>query len=779
MLGVRISERMAGKICFLQLPPNNTNIVKAVHYPFEININAFCKTLNYPFSFNFQGRASFIGLPLERHCPEKLSHPTVTGEMKISHKGVYYNFSCELPGLGLLHIEGQKQYIFKTFSWKKIRDSLVTLPIVVTIQNLVVGKGTLSYPLPLWRFPLGIRFVREKFAYSVRAKLCHKILSLVPFFVPTDNEKIKLEQTFLKLCEQIEKMSYFKYKLLTFSYLFFCLLRFFRGGAERVVLRMSGQKLVQLILLPLSTIILGAHYSQRKFLEDKKQNIPLLPKHLEEEKWMSLVQTPTEENSLQEFEADVVIVGSGAGGGPMAYELARKGYAVIVIEEGHYFKRPDFSGDRIEMMNKLYSKGGWSFSWGNAPLWIPTGCAVGGTTTINSGTCMRPSDELLKQWGRNISTELLALEKYFPEVERMLGAVSVPEKYQGGISQVLEKGCKKLGFQYLPLKRAEIGCDGQSYCILGCPAGAKRSTDISYIPEALKKNAYLFTHYKVTKILQEKNKAIGVLAQLPGHGSEFSLKVRAKAVVLAAGTFGTPQILHESGLRHPQLGKNLSVHPALSIGGLFPYKVRESFFVPQSFSVKDKSFDNFILEGYTIPTDTIPLAFQMYGKDLKEIIDQSDYFTNFAVMTSDVCRGRLRLGHFGVVPTYFVSKRMNEIMRKGIKVLGEIFFAAEAKNIYIPITGLEKISSAKELEKLEHHYSAYKFALSAYHPLGTCQMGSTKMNSVVDPMGELWELKNLFVCDGSAIPGPLGVNPQVTIMANALRVADYIRNNVL
>lgn len=496
---------------------------------------------------------------------------------------------------------------------------------------------------------------------------------------------------------------------------------------------------------------------------------------------MRLNLTPTIQNSKEDFDVDVVVIGAGAAGGALSYELARKGHAVAIVEEGHYFKRPDLTGDRFEMMHKLYRNQGINFALSSSSIWLPTGRCVGGTTTINSGTCFRTPDHVINRWEEELGLTNLGLENYFPQVEEMLNTKPVPENIRGGISDVLNKSLKNRDYHHYPLQRAEEGCDGQSYCILGCPTSAKRSTDNSYVKEALRKNAYLFSRYTVEEILCDGEKAIGVRAKLENYGKEFSLTIKAKKVVLAAGSLQTPRLLSNLGLKKklPHIGKNLTIHPALTLGALFPSPVREKLFVPQSMGVSSKYHSDFILEGYTLPSDSIPLVFSSYGRELQEIIDNINNFTNFSAMIKDPIKGQLLLLKNAVIPQYFIGKRLQRILRDAAVLLGEIFFDAGANTVYTPIIGHNMINSKIDLYDLNKKLpSSFRYNLSAYHPLGTCQMGSSLNNSVVNSRGEVWGMKNLIVADGASIPGPLGVNPQVTIMANALRIANLLEEQL-
>ncbi len=790
MLGLKIHERMAGHIRFFKKSSTNyggRELEINTNYPFEINIHTFCKSLNYPFPFDFKGYAYFPGIPLPANRPEKMSRPLISGKMGISHRGVSYNFSLDLAGIGNLDLDGAKKYNY-TLNWIKFRKSLVTLPLTVKKDGEIIGEGELVYQEPLYIFPTGIKITTQKRAFHSLGRLPQQLLSFAPLFISEDCPSDSLGMI-KKQLNNLPRWGYWFLKLLSFVLNIFILFVYRKFPRNLTAMQkenfsnlFTSSRIINLTFFPIMATIFNSVFSSQSFREKKDQNIPIPPSTVEEEPWMQLNLTPTIQNSKEDFEVDVVVVGAGAAGGALAYELARKGHAVAIVEEGHYFKRPDFTGDRFEMMHNLYRNQGINFALSSSSIWLPTGRCVGGTTTINSGTCFRTPDHVIERWGEELGLTNLGLENYFSQVEEMLNTKAVPEDIRGGISNILNTSLKNQNYQHYPLRRAEEGCDGQSYCILGCPTSAKRSTDTSYVKEALRNNAYLFSRYKVKEILRDGDKATGVRARLEGYGEEFSLTIKAKKVVLAAGSLQTPKLLSNLGLKKtlPQLGKNLTIHPALTLGALFPAAVREKLFVPQSMGVSSKYHPDFILEGYTLPSDTIPLVFSNYGKELQRVIDNINNFTNFSAMIKDPVKGKLILFKNAVIPQYFINKRLQRVLRDASVLLGEIFFDAGANTVYAPIIGHNRINSKEELYNLNKKLpSSFRYNLSAYHPLGTCQMGSSPNNSVVNFRGEVWGMKNLIVADGSSIPGPLGVNPQVTIMANALRIANLLEEKLV
>src|SRR5262249_5061032 len=217
------------------------------------------------------------------------------------------------------------------------------------------------------------------------------------------------------------------------------------------------------------------------------------------------------------LECDVVVVGTGAGGAVVGGELAEAGLAVVFVEEGQYFDRTQFTGRAFQMQQKLYRRGGSTFSIGNVPIPIPLGQTVGGSTTVNSGTCYRTPDRVLHHWQRELGLRELGPEElapYFERVEAVLGVERAKAELLGGNGRVIARGCERLGFKrHGALRRNAPECDGQGVCCFGCPTDAKRSTNVSYIPLALRAGAELYTGAKVTRVLVEAGRARGVVAR--------------------------------------------------------------------------------------------------------------------------------------------------------------------------------------------------------------------------------------------------------------------------
>ncbi|HEY1811307.1 MAG TPA: FAD-dependent oxidoreductase [Kofleriaceae bacterium] len=477
-------------------------------------------------------------------------------------------------------------------------------------------------------------------------------------------------------------------------------------------------------------------------------------------------------------ECDVVVIGTGAGGAVVARELAEAGVAVVMVEEGAYFDRSDFTGRTFDMQQKLYRRGGATFSIGNIGIPIPLGQTVGGTTTVNSGTCYRTPDRVLANWQHELGLHELGpdgLAPYFERVEGVLGVARAKAELLGGNGRVIARGCEALGLtRHHALARNAPDCDGQGVCCFGCPTDAKRSTNVSYVPLALRAGAELFTKARMTRIIVEGGRARGVVAKTrDGH----VLTVRAKAVVVACGSILTPLVLAREGLagRSGQLGKNLSIHPAAGALAEFDEQILPWKGIPQGYAIEDLHDEGILYEGAMVPLEMTMSVTQLIGPELVRLAESFDHVASFGFLVEDTSRGSVSEVMGQPVIRYWLGDEDVAHIKRGLDVLAQIYFAAGARRVHLPVAGFDVLESVDDLGKLRRStIRARDLDLSAYHPLGTARMGLDPASSVVGPDHQCHDTPDLYVVDGASVPTALGVNPQVTIMAMATRAAAKI-----
>jgi choline dehydrogenase-like flavoprotein len=495
-------------------------------------------------------------------------------------------------------------------------------------------------------------------------------------------------------------------------------------------------------------------------------------------RWMQQVSSAADLDE-EEIECEVVVVGTGAGGAVVAKELAERGVAVLLVEEGEYYQRKDFIRRSMPGMRRLYKNGGLTGVVGNCVIPIPLGKNVGGSTTINTGTCLRAPDWILDRWRSEHGLSDFTpdyLGQFYDKVESTLEVAPATEKANGAPARVVAEGCDALGWSHFPVPRNAPGCDGQGVCQWGCPTEAKRSMNVSYVPMALERGAALVTGLKVERVLVENGRAVGVSGRAVANGRQ--IRVRARGVVLACGSMATPALLLKNRLANSsgQVGKNLTIHPATGVSALFDRDIRGFEHVPQGHGVDQFHRDGMLMLGAGAPLDMGANMFPYVGDRYMELMQRYDRIASYGVMVEDRPNGRIVLGPGGVpIPLYRLGRHERRLLARGSAAVARIFRAAGAREIFTEIKGHEELATLEDIERLERSCpSPLDIIMIAFHPLGTCRMGADPEKSVVDSYHETHDVPGLYIVDGSVVPTSIAVNTQLTIMALATRAASLI-----
>lgn len=513
-----------------------------------------------------------------------------------------------------------------------------------------------------------------------------------------------------------------------------------------------------------------------------------VPKQIEQLRWQAQISRAGDFAEDQSLEADVVVIGTGAGGAAAAYELASRGLAVVMIEEGEYYDRSHFNGRLTELIPKLYRGLGATTALGNVTIPVPIGRNVGGTTTINSGTCLRTPQAILARWRDEFGlTDITddAMAPWFDSVEEVLQVQQADSRYVGEIGNVIASGARQLGLSQVDnLQRNASGCDGQGLCQFGCPSDAKQSTNVSYVPRALDRGAFLFTGFRARQLLRHGNAMRGVLASGTGSaGRPITLTIKSRQVVVAMGSLMTPQFLQHNGVRNPHLGRHLTIHPAGVVNARFADRhFANSQTIPQGFGISDFAEQGLMFEGGTIPFIGHGLFSNLYGAEFVSFCEQYQHTAYFGFMVRDSSEGRVRRGPHRDLP--WISYHMNDsdfqLFLKGIDTLARIYFAAGAREVMIPgLNRLVRLRNTDELARfMSRRHKPKDFLMSAYHPLGTARIATDARRGVCGADHQVFGWPGLYVMDGSNVPSSLGVNPQVTIMALVARAAAALAEKI-
>ncbi len=481
--------------------------------------------------------------------------------------------------------------------------------------------------------------------------------------------------------------------------------------------------------------------------------------------------------STHRVQVDAVVVGAGAGGAVAAKELAEGGLRVAMVEEGERFLPERFTARPSEMTSLLYRDAGQTFTIGNLPIGLPLGRAVGGTSLVNSGTCFRTPPAVLEMWAQRFGLKQLtpnSLEPFFRRVEREINVVQVPPEIAGRNALVVRRGAESLGWSGDFIYRNVRGCVGSGVCNFGCPTSAKQHVGITYVPRAWDAGATTYTGARVTEIAMRRGHACGVSARTAAGGR---LEVRAELVVLAAGAIHTPLLMRRQGLGSGsgELGANLSIHPATAVRAIFEEDIDMAKGVPQSYYIDEFADQGIMLEGAGGPPDYTAASLASYtAAETRRIMLEYRRMSQFGAMVSDRSRGsvRKRAGrveiHYRLVPADVATFKL------ALERLGELYAAAGARTVLFPVDGLPPLPAGELGALRERELRAEDLTLMAFHPLGTARAGDDPRRAVVDEDLRVHGVQGLYVADGSVIPSSLAVNPQLTIMALATRLAFHL-----
>ena len=467
-------------------------------------------------------------------------------------------------------------------------------------------------------------------------------------------------------------------------------------------------------------------------------------------------------------DADVVVVGSGAGGGVVAGELAQRGRKVVLLETGPHLTAADFTRFEAKATHDLF----WPLRLAPLPngevFAFLAGRCVGGTTTINTKVALRAHERDVAKWHgltgltneRGDPFASVDLAPYYDRVEDVLG---VRERRDWCKSvHTIAPGFRAMGVELEPVHSyTDVNCMRCGSCLQGCPTNAGKSTQNTYIHEAWARGLLdLRANATVERVLIEDAdggpQARGV-EYVDGEGERRTL--RARAVVVAAGTLNTPQLLLRSGLTGSWIGRNLGLHPVRLVYGLFDEPQDTHMVYPISAHCMDFQHDEdggFVIEATTIQD---PISFAttltdeqgpMWGVRLVEALRGFRHWVGVLAMVSDENNATVIVDENGV-ERFDIDFQPVELER--------IERAFEFSRRVLLASGARQIAWS---------------GLASTHVQGTCRMGDDPGRSVVDRHGESHEVKRLFVGDGSVVPRTLSVNPSLTIMALATRLADHL-----
>ena len=503
--------------------------------------------------------------------------------------------------------------------------------------------------------------------------------------------------------------------------------------------------------------------------------------------------------------ADVIVIGSGAGGAVVAARLAELGRDVVLLEEGSLVRADELTECEDDMTARLYAESGMRAT-DDLSFVLLQGAAVGGGTLVNWMITFRAPDFVLDEWADRLGITGLSpaeLAPVFDRVEREIHAVPVPDDAHSPANRLLLDGARRLGWRAGAGRINARGCVRSGFCGQGCRYGAKQSVERVYVPRALASGARLVPDARVERIelierdgsasdavrgvrrttAPRKRVHVTLLDRLT-RAPRGTLVAEAPVVILAAGAVGTPVILQRSGFGGGGVGRFLRLHPTTAVAGEWHDDVYAAAGIPQSavcdeFIRRDDHGYGFWIECAPNHPGLAAVAAPDFGAEHRDVMRRFRRTTNLISLVRDgsdleQSNGSVMLSRRGRVRiAYRVGTRDRANVVAGVQAAARILLAAGVTGVRTLHTAGGELRDERDVVALAHRaWGPHDLTMFSAHVNGTCRLGTDPRTSGANAAGERHGVRGLYVADGSLLPTGLGVNPQATIMALATVIAE-------
>jgi choline dehydrogenase-like flavoprotein len=487
---------------------------------------------------------------------------------------------------------------------------------------------------------------------------------------------------------------------------------------------------------------------------------------------------------------DVVIVGSGAGGGTVAAELVplvADGRRVLLLEQGARLEPAEFTGREIEMADALYEEGGAVLT-GDGTMTLALGRTYGGSTSVYTGTSLVVPERVIRSWAVP-DLEYEDVRSRSAKYAAQNNVHLLPPEEINENNRLFVEGCTGIGLVAEQFPVNVKGCRGSSLCNLGCPNQAKQGTDRVQLPAAERGGVEIVTRAEVVRV-EERALVVRVRSTREGDKggpSEWApgeYRVKAGIVVVAGGSIGSSALLLRSRLPAElrRLGEGFTCHPAHILVAEHPSEITNDVGHPKSFYLDRAEQEGYVLETCMYFPFVTAKNLTGFGPDHSRLMRAFRRLQMILVLACDraVPGNRITVDRAGrPVVHYRFTPQVVTALVQATRTSARIFFAAGAERVHAPSAN-PPLLEARDAERVnalidERHFLPGKISVSAAHLMGGCGMGSGPRDSVTDAWGRVHGLPWLRVADSSLFVDALQINPYLTVMALADRVAEKIR----
>jgi choline dehydrogenase-like flavoprotein len=494
--------------------------------------------------------------------------------------------------------------------------------------------------------------------------------------------------------------------------------------------------------------------------------------------------------------ADVVVIGSGAGGAVAAQRMAEAGFEVVVLESGAYASRADFVEDESSLMERLFADGALRTT-DDASFGLVQGQTVGGSSTVNWMIMLRTPDYVLEEWARLHGVEGMRsddMRAVFARIEQETRSREVPDDAHSANNRLVLDGAQALGWRAGTARINANECVRCGFCSLGCRHNAKQSVLLTYLPRALAAGATLYADAHVSRVeLRERDGGQStpplkrVHAMVEGRQAgrpPRSLTIDAPIVIVAGGAIETPALLQRSGLGGGGVGSWLRLHPTTAISGVYDHDILSSTGIPLS-TMCDEHIRwggtdyGFWIECPPMLPSLMAAATPGFGPRHAERMRQFRKLGVLIALTRDgadrsLSNGRVSVDRAGRTSIrYRLGREDQRRVRASLEAAAQLHLAMGAREVFSMHATPVTVRSARDIGALSAASLApNRIGMFSAHVNGTCRMGTNPDHSGATPDGERHGVRGLYISDGSLLPTAPGVNPQETIMAVASVLAE-------